>query len=734
MLQERTKSHTEIQYILISTKPNYSSPLLPSKVFENDVIEFIKFCPKDFSQLADGMNYYEICFRHALNNPYRFNVLFDIDFIDFYSKYYTDNQITLFFIDGHSKLFCAIVDYLKTLNKHLSYFFIINNSAETALNNLINSPEDFVGSLIENQKEILKTFGKFNEIIEPSIFTEFKRFINYLHFIPSRNNFFTLNSLLGNFVTKRPEPDSEKERIKLLKKESQSAYNSPNSFNRKKTLIDQIKKIDYFIQAAYIEKLFLPVVNSEPLLAPLIIIAPFNNPGFRELLSLPNTDEINNILSIMEVEQTENYISPGLGKSKIQVLQASKYMKEISKYLDDVSFLHGSYCFSPIIRLPIKGKSVYRELSFFRTSAFSRMDRLENRKNLKKTIQKFSAAYKKISISESLENLIVKRNGQIILLTDLPLEWLEFNNVPFCFTHDICRIPIVPYSGIMSSFVLNNNIEYIVSRNIIQKTLVILGSDDEPFNTWGKTCFKLSQLLGFIVKKCTSIKEISDAVLTYKPELLIFDCHGGYDASINSTVLEIGKERLTPDLIVSNKIVAPLVFISACGTAPTYGYTNIIANAFFEIGALSVTSTYLPIAIDSGSILYLRLLNNLNIASNDAIHKNWLEFISHINRSSFIMEKYNIAFANVDNPTKKILKRENVSTLNDLLDFNKRREVFNSIDNRISKYANIIIKQTANIIPEYLFYSNLGRSDLIKFECWLDEFSKVNAVSIESHE
>lgn len=191
---------------------------------------------------------------------------------------------------------------------------------------------------------------------------------------------------------------------------------------------------------------------------------------------------------------------------------------------------------------------------------------------------------------------------------------------------------------------------------------------------------------------------------------------------------------MTPDLIVSNKIVAPLVFISACGTAPTYGYTNIIANAFFEIGALSVTSTYLPIAIDSGSILYLRLLNNLNIASNDAIHKNWLEFISHINRSSFIMEKYNIAFANVDNPTKKILKRENVSTLNDLLDFNKRREVFNSIDNRISKYANIIIKQTANIIPEYLFYSNLGRSDLIKFECWLDEFSKVNAVSIESHE
>lgn len=123
----------------------------------------------------------------------------------------------------------------------------------------------------------------------------------------------------------------------------------------------------------------------------------------------------------------------------------------------------------------------------------------------------------------------------------MPLEWLEFNNVPFCFTHDICRIPIVPYSGIMSSFVLNNNIEYIVSRNIIQKTLVILGSDDEPFNTWGKTCFKLSQLLGFIVKKCTSIKEISDAVLTYKPELLILIVMAGMMLQLTVLFLKLAK-------------------------------------------------------------------------------------------------------------------------------------------------------------------------------------------------
>ena len=48
------------------------------------------------------------------------------------------------------------------------------------------------------------------------------------------------------------------------------------------------------------------------------------------------------------------------------------YNKEKLNFLDSISFLHSSFKFNPYLRLPMIGKSVYKELSFLNPSQFNK--------------------------------------------------------------------------------------------------------------------------------------------------------------------------------------------------------------------------------------------------------------------------------------------------------------------------------------------------------------------------
>jgi hypothetical protein len=61
------------------------------------------------------------------------------------------------------------------------------------------------------------------------------------------------------------------------------------------------------------------------------------------------------------------------------------------------------------------------------------------------------------------------------------------------------------------------------------------------------------------------------------------------------------------------------------------------------------------------------------------------------------------------------------------MSINTRKEAFDNIHIEIARFAKGIssleIERTINaraFLPEYLFYSNFGRADLIKFKCWND--------------
>ncbi len=281
----------------------------------------------------------------------------------------------------------------------------------------------------------------------------------------------------------------------------------------------------------------------------------------------------------------------------------------------------------------------------------------------------------------------------------------------------------------MASYATNEQCYYTVPSDIITKTLVIFGSDEPAFKFWQPIVENESKRIGFKTQVCLSVDEFTAVFNAEKPDLLIFDCHGGVDMDTKSSYLVLGSERLTGDLIVINNINPPLVFLSACSTAPTYGTINTVANAFFENSTLSVTTTYLPIDIQTSSILYLRLLNNLSYAADKGLHTNWLDFVAHIIRTSAIGEAY--AFLerakSVKVDIKKVKASQTISQAK-AMSFSHRRKVFIELDNILQKLSGEDKNIFSNIVPEYLFYSNLGRSDLIKFDSYQEKYNKINNI------
>ncbi|MEO6219015.1 MAG: CHAT domain-containing protein [Ginsengibacter sp.] len=727
-MNTRKKSPTQIQFIYISQKFDLRSTILPPEEFDNNIINFLKNCPKDIIQLHDAMRYYELIYKTNLNSAYDFEVIYDINLNSYYSLFFGSRQIRIFFLDSKSNLFNDNISFLSKLHCPSHFYYVINSDPKESIeiSNRVLYPAEFVENLIHKQRDILHYIGYDDFHINPSIILKFKNLIVLESFAPTRNNFFTINALIGNFgLVKTPVNNTLEEEISVPE-ESSMAHQNHHSFARQNLIIKQIKILDMFLYTGLKENLFKVSSGIEAYFAPLIIIAPFNHPDIDKYFSMPKTKETETMLAVMNSEQSENYISyqkdNGINGLKLGALYAMSQVK----YLDDVAFLHASNSYSPIVRLPTKGKSIYKELSFFRTSAFAHLSHVKNRRNLRKTISKFSQVYTKSAISPYFAKELKKRNGQIILISDLPLEWLNIENVPLAFTHDICRLPTTSLHGLISLFTRNNEFEYLIPKDILKKTLVIFGSNEPQFKIWQDQCSQMSIEKEFKTARCYSISDVEDAIQKHKPEFLIYDCHGSYKEEIRGTILWIGNEQLTPEIILKKELSAPIVFLSACGTAPTYGLINSVANAFFESGSLSVTTTYLPVEINSSSILYLRLLNKLEMATDKGFHKNWLEFISHIIRTSYVMDKFRIALEKAHVNKRKYLMDKNATVLAETLVFEKRRKVFEELNNRLAEICNANPDVFNESIPEYLFYSNLGRGDLIHFESWTENFKKNN--------
>jgi hypothetical protein len=731
MIRLRGDQRSEIQYILITDHVPLLRPFLPPMEIQSEPFDFLRKLPKDIIQIPGGLSYFELCQKTGVNNPIRFHVVYSNN-LGTYLNASRKDVLQVFFLDAKIATFQDAVKSFEKNHSDLHYYHLYNSSdpIDFTLNNYVKTPGEFMESVVINYDKIIDLMGFPKQSIAPDVSIYDKDFYKYPYFIPAQNNYHIVNSMIGNFSYGAGKEVTMDELIELHKVESQKAFKEPNSFVRMDMISREIKKLDYFSFLLSKEKLTIPVHEIDPIFSPLILVAPFHNPDIRHIKSMtPDGDEeaFKTFLRSLDIEQTENYIGNSSPTNTEGMRLTGQLAKSKNEYLDNVSLLHASFEFSPILRLPSQGKSIYRNLSFFRTEAMGVISQPKNRRNIKKTIKKFGQELAKKTISEKVKQSFITKNRQVVSITDLPIEWLDIDGIPLAFTHDVCRVPETSLHGILATFTANEQFEYSVPTDILKKTLVIYGSNEPAFTTWRRPVDHLSHTHGFNTQVCLSVQAMLEAVIKFKPDLLIFDCHGGFDDESNSSFLMLGEEQLTGNKVIEYDIHAPLVFLSACNTAPTYGTINTIANAFFQTNCLSVTTTYLPINIATGSILYLRLLNNLKMASTEAIHHNWLNFVSHVIRTSAVSDAF--AFLsktnnkNIDDSKAAILQAK---SFNLLMSFYHRRKMFEELDDKLRKLAGSEEQLFSKIIPEYLFYSNLGRSDLIKFDSYVEKYDQIN--------
>jgi hypothetical protein len=230
------------------------------------------------------------------------------------------------------------------------------------------------------------------------------------------------------------------------------------------------------------------------------------------------------------------------------------------------------------------------------------------------------------------------------------------------------------------------------------------------------------------MEHCTSRSQLYALVKEFQPELLIFDTHGRFVANETGTELQIGDEFLNGDDVIAHLPQVPLVILSVCWGAPLYGCTNTIAHAFFEKGSFAVTTSLLPLEIFKGSMLYTRVLRNLRYASKTSIHSNWASFMSHNIRTSYFEDMLSVVgrrFGSAAMVSQEDFVERKSAWQADTMLHDKRRSAFmdtlmrvlSCVTPQFVEKARGLLKQH-DFLPEYLFYTTLGRADLVTFECW----------------
>lgn len=721
-------SPLSIQYILISDVPNYIDNEFYVKSFN-----LLRNLPTELVQLENCIQHFEFCFKYKSIKGYElftlpsefFSVKEEIAIknIEVYSKSFgVQSIIRIFIVDDSLKNHTKIAKVLEKMD--FSYYTLIGDNnhilKEYPATNLFKKVDDFILIINRDIEKITKKVSNFYTEKGESIDLNFKLNINpnrafiKENIVPGSiiawNNYFLLNQIIGNNWLQ-------------INNEMGSIVTLPTK--RADEIIEQCEKIDSISSIMYNQVGVRPTDPFQPIFPSLIIIQPFHYPQTEKLYGKKFSKQEKSFLAVQNSEQDLTYqhqisehLVKKISKDGITFMMSKNALRLM--YLDNAAFLHSMFTYSPVIRLPQIGKSINLELSHLEKITPKKESTISN-------IEKFGKKLSRLTLNDSSKNYIKGRNGQIFTISDLPMEWLYLEEYPLCYTHDVCRLPEHNLNSIVNNAIhLQRNL-YQIPKDLIKKTLVVhcASKNDTAMHQMFDLIDSQKQNFGFSSVRCSTLNEIKTSIEKYKPELLIFDCHGTSNKSDLSSFLIIDSENnefLTGDDIVKNKISAPLVFLSACETFPNYGYVRLLSDAFMQAGAFSVTTTFLPIKIVDAATIIIRLLNNLNQQTTNAYHLNWLNFLSHILRSSLIYETINKSRKYLN---EEISNEEISEIITKSMRFENRLEALEDLDKLIDQKTSkkVNFKQLDN---EWLSYSIIGRADLIYFENWLDSYREIN--------
>ncbi|RYY72251.1 MAG: hypothetical protein EOO13_00025 [Chitinophagaceae bacterium] len=750
MIEAKGNEITHIQYYLIAKGDEFSyrDYLVPPDSLNDYVHAQMRMVPANLLQLLNPNLYYRLRANTLFSSWLDISVVYGHN-IGSHQYFLQHPGIKVVLIDEIAAADVKIVVDILAGQENYYYTFLKENDPNSSLAGELPAGAHFdndlvlIESLRRDAEAIVQRLAtalpEFTERLKINMeaFSTAPQVLEPLEKIPvfkgGHPNFFTLNQINGNYwLHKNAVGDYSEEFLKSMSRRSlQTREGDPD--RRSAILLEQVKSIDqYWLRQAPDTR----VSGIETLLNPLVMVLPFQNPQAKQLADIFGASGLPaSFDAALGAEQNFNYNFEMIAKDELfphvnetpEIAQFRAVALAITvprlEFLDFVSYLHSSFHLSPCYRFPLSGKSIYRELAFLRPDTRN----LLTGQRLNKTIRTFSKKLSVRLLTKEFDQYLAERNGQVVAITDLPVELMEVNGLPLMLTHDVCRITETNYRTPISSYMVHNKFKYVIPPDIVKKTLVILGAPLDPaFARTNALIENAAEDHGFTCRKCFSVIDFVNAIEEVKPELLIIDCHGGYDKEMLSSHLLINGEKLNEVTLREIPTPVPLVFLSACTTAPTFGYVHSVANVFLAKGTFAVTTTLLPIDILRGTTLYYRLLVSLDKAAEHGNFPNWLSFVSYITRTAafddiiFKLLEHTAKFTAAKKSRAEKILNNMQAIIDRTVSFERRRETFEQINRLINSLDEGLRIDFNAMVHEHLLYSHLGRADLVLFETWME--------------
>lgn len=705
-----------IHYFVMLGRRTDPNPIatLPPLCMRHDLLQYLTSLPHNVYHYLHGCDYLQRVMLSGAKSGLEVDFIFNDSIEESSFSMMLSNGLNVFLIctDNDEELIEMNISLSRVCTKNCLFWLDEKKKEMFIMPRVVTSAEEFWNYLFEYAQPLMK------DIEAPLCVPLCGGSVEFPYFKPANITFFTLASALGNwglgsYINSHKEKD-------ILKEKAQEALADMYGWKRQEKAVDILSQLYGLCLDAFRTASGKTTGFPDQNYPPIVIAAPYTTKDVRDLFKMMAKSEkpLQSIDKVVEIEQTPNYCydvkaeNVGNDLQKIDSFIRPFHVSRLD-FLDIVANLHCSFRFSPYLRLPLICKSLNTELSFVSAKNNVQLAYSKDRMAYNKAIHKVGETMAQKLLAPKTAKMLEKIPAQIVAMTDLPIEWMEVNGVPLGFTHDVCRMPETPSSGMLTHYGIArfSNI-YRIPEDILSKTLVVYGCREDAFKKWQDKADVCAQALGAKTVVCQSLDEFEKAVKQHKPDLLVIDTHGGTDLRNHQSYIYMGNDKVYPKDISTRGISARLVFISACNTAPCYNDVNTVANAFLEVGASVVTSSYLPLDVVESSTLYIRILNQLNQAAQQDIHRNWLAFISHILRTSFIMTPLmeNAQKENLEPMDPKLTGKVNTLSMY----FEKRAELYRKL--KTGEEVEGLKYDFSKVVPHYLMYTTTGRADLIMFE------------------
>ena len=407
----------------------------------------------------------------------------------------------------------------------------------------------------------------------------------------------------------------------------------------------------------------------------------------------------------------------------------------------------------PFVRLP---NLPTKDITTFYKYMF---DNIKGNSNLDK-ISKFNVYLEqisqklKISFDEELLDMAVRNGKYLKFITDAPVEWITYKNVPLGIMKSIGRLPIIPGNNLV--YTAKNHSEIRVVKSEVKFLIINTLKSSDDLRKYG-------QKIGNLIKKSFPDNQVKYVEVTSKADFLsilneepitflIYYGHGSMPETRTDNTNQVGMLRIGDDkidmieLAESIKYVPQITILGACQTQVLNSHYLNIGNMFLGLGSKSVLATYFPVdgfytfsLIES---IFRNLKNYFNGEDDNHVKvpkyiKNWADILLQARRNHYLLEPIKVIIEylkkkncdyiiDIDDLIRYVMKYCISSSENDkqsYFDIMERVPLYRDeaymkyFENKPQTVRDLVDTVFKNnyIFPESIIFTSLGSPEAIEF-------------------